>query len=392
MIKKTVLIWGAGRIGRGFVADLFNAAGYHLILVDQSAELVAQLRQTGQFTVVRAANATERTDQLISNFTALTTAQIDEVAAAVVAAETVVLAVYPQDFAQVTRQLVPGLTRRQAERADVPLDIILCTNLAHAAVEFEEQLQQALPPPLRPYAAEKIGLVESLVIRMVAEPPAVLKQQEPLLVWTNGYDHLPVDRRGFKGNIPRLPGLRLVEDMWAEEVRKLYTYNMGHAVLAYHGARRGYSLAVDCLHDPEVRAEAEGALAEVSRALQLEYGFGAEEMTHWNENVLRQTDNPTLGDTVARHGADPRRKLRRTDRLVGPALLVHQHHVSPDYLSRAIAAAFLFDQPGDPGAAFVQERVAAVGLEAAVYELCELNDDEKDLVELIVEAYRQLEA
>ena len=46
MTEKTVLIWGAGRIGRGFVADLFNAAGYHLVLVDQSAELVSQLDDT----------------------------------------------------------------------------------------------------------------------------------------------------------------------------------------------------------------------------------------------------------------------------------------------------------------------------------------------------------
>ena len=392
MTNKTVLIWGAGRIGRGFMADLFNAAGYHLILVDQSAELVAQLHQAGQFTVVRAANAQERHDQIISGFTALTTTQIDEIAAAVVAADALLVAVYPQDFPQVARQLVPGLTRRQAKRPEIPLDVILCTNLAHAAVEFDTQLHGVLPPALQEYVAGKLGLVESLVIRMVAEPPAALKRREPLLVWTNGYAELPVDRHAFKGEIPPLPGLRLVDDMRAEEVRKLYTYNMCHAVLAYHGARRHHRLAVECLHDPPVRAEAEGALAEVSRALQLEYGFGVEEMARWNENVLRQTDNPTLGDTVARHGADPRRKLRRSDRLVGPALLIRRHGSSPVYLSRAIAAAFVFDNPGDPGAAYVQEQVAALGVAAAVYELCELNETEGDLVELIVEAYRQLAA
>ena len=48
MTDKFALIWGAGRIGRGFLADLFNAAGYHLTLVDQSVALVAQLRRAGQ--------------------------------------------------------------------------------------------------------------------------------------------------------------------------------------------------------------------------------------------------------------------------------------------------------------------------------------------------------
>ena len=390
MTDKSVIIWGAGRIGRGFMADLFNTAAYRLILIDQSAELVTQLRQAGQFTVVRAANAAERFDQVISGYTALLTSQTDEIAAAVLTAGYLVVAVFPQDFPAVVRQLIPGLARRQAERPDVPLDIILCTNLSHAAGQFQAHLQQLLPPALQSYAASRLGLVESLVIRMVAEPPAELKQRQPLLVWTNGYAELPVDRRGFKGEIPSLPGLRLVNDMRAEEMRKLYTYNMGHAVLAYHGARRGHTLAVECLHDRQVRAEVEGALAEVSQALQLEYGFGTDEMVRWNENVLRQTDNPTLGDTVARHGADPRRKLKRSDRLVGPLLLTHKHGLPAAHLIRAIAAALTYKNPADAGAVYVQQRLREGELAAVVRELCELTSAEEPLTEAIVEAYHHL--
>ncbi|MEA3335029.1 MAG: hypothetical protein U9R25_03910 [Chloroflexota bacterium] len=392
MIDKNVVIWGAGRIGRGFVADLFNTANYQLTLVDQSAELIAQLRRAGQFTVVRAANVEERHDQIISGYTALQTTQTAEIAAAVSAADSLAVALFPQDFPSAVQQLLPGLTRRQAERPDAALDIILFTNLSHAALLFQEQLQKALPPDMQAYAASRIGVVESLVIRMVAEPPAELKEREPLLVWTNGYSELPVDRRAFKGKVPQLPGLRLVADMRAEEIRKMYTYNMCHAVLAYHGARRGHTLAVQCLHDPQVRAEAEGALAEVSRALQLEYGFSADGMARWNENVLRQTDNPTLGDTVARHGADPRRKLKRSDRLVGPLLLVHKHDLPAPYHVRAIAAALCFQDPRDAGAVYVQKQVADLGVESAVRELCGLTEAEDDLVESIVGAYGQLAA
>jgi mannitol-1-phosphate 5-dehydrogenase len=132
-----------------------------------------------------------------------------------------------------------------------------------------------------------------------------------------------------------------------------------------------------------VRAEVEGALDEIGRALQAEYGFAQEEMAHWNAGVLRQTDNPTLGDTVARHGADPRRKLKRADRLVGPALLARKHGVAPFHLVRAIAAGFLYNDPDDPGAVFVQEKVAVLGIAAAAREVCELADDEADLAELI---------
>jgi mannitol-1-phosphate 5-dehydrogenase len=179
----------------------------------------------------------------------------------------------------------------------------------------------------------------------------------------------------------------LVDDMTAEEARKLYTYNMCHAVLAYLGARRGHMLSVACLADPVVRADAEGALDEISQALQAEYGFTAEEMARWVATVLRQTDNPTLGDRVARQAADPRRKLRRTDRLVGPALLARRHGFPPAHLARAIAAALLYRDAADPGAVFVQGRVAEAGIENAIVELCELQPGEKDLTALILSAY-----
>ena len=387
MTHKSIVIFGAGRIGRGFVADLFHAAGYHLIFVDQATGLIAGLTAAGRYTVVRAVSADERHDQVIAGYQAFTTDQADEVAAAVAAADLLAVAVFPQDFPAVARHLIPGLERRRSLRPEAALDILLCTNLTHAATQFRARLDEALPPELAAYAAGRIGIVETLVMRMAVDPPAEVRQREPLLVWTNGFDELPVDRHGFKGAIPPVAGLRPVDDMRAEELRKLYTYNTCHAALAYLGALAGHTRPVECLADPRVRAEVEGVLDEVSRALQAACGFPAGDMAIWIERVLRQTDNPTLGDTVARHGADPRRKLKRADRLVGPALLARQHGIRPTHLARAIAAAFLYRNPDDPGAVYVQERVAAVGLPAAVRELCELTAAEEDLVEMIVAAY-----
>ncbi len=390
MTQKTIVIWGAGKIGRGFVADLFHAAGYHIVLVDESPTLIAQLGAAGRYIVVRAEDAERRQDIVIEGYTALSTAQADQIAAAVAATDILAVAVYPQHFAQVARQLAPGLVCRQAQRLNASLDIVLCTNLAHAGPQFRALLQDALPLESQEYMNSHVGIVETLVIRIVTEPPAQLRQREPLLVWTNGYPELPVDRHAFKGEIPQVSGLRLVDDMRAEEMRKLYTYNMFQAALAYLGAPRGYDLATECIADPEVRAGAEGALREVSCALQAEYGFTADEMAGWIDNVVTQTNNPILGDTVSRLGADPRRKLRREDRLIGPALLARKHDIQPKHLVRAIAAGLRFDDSGGPGTAYIQQRIATLGLPAAVREICGLAEAELDLIEAIVQAYQRL--
>jgi hypothetical protein len=176
--------------------------------------------------------------------------------------------------------------------------------------------------------------------------------------------------------------------MRAAETRKLFTYNALHGALAYLGALRGQIRVVDALADPWVRAGAEGALRESAAAVQAEYGFAQAEMDLWIDGVIAQTDNPALGDTVARFGADPRRKLRCRDRLFGPLLLARSHGLETYHLVRAIAAALLYQDPNDAGAVYVQQQVAMLGPAGAVRVLC--GRAEPEVVEGIERAYRRL--
>jgi mannitol-1-phosphate 5-dehydrogenase len=113
-------------------------------------------------------------------------------------------------------------------------------------------------------------------------------------------------------------------------------------------------------------------------------------MDGWIAAMLCRVNNPALGDRVTRLGGDPRRKLRRADRLVGPALLARRHGICPVHLARTAAAGLLFQNPDDPGSVYVRERVAELGVPAAVRDLCELTSAEEDLAAMIAEAYQDL--
>ena len=43
MAKKELVLIGAGKIGRGYIADLFNTAGYKLTFLEYSEALVQKL-------------------------------------------------------------------------------------------------------------------------------------------------------------------------------------------------------------------------------------------------------------------------------------------------------------------------------------------------------------
>jgi mannitol-1-phosphate 5-dehydrogenase len=390
--QNTIVIVGAGRIGRGFVGDLFGAAGYRLVLVDIDRPLVDGLRTAGRYTLVRLRGAGQPSDTTeVTDYTALHTSQEPEIAGAIARADLLAVAVFPQDFADVARELAPGLLARDMRRPDARLDLLLCANIVHPGPLLRTELKGALSPGAWAGVSTWLGIVETVVPRIVPElvadpdaPPGTLPP-----IRSNGYPNLFVDRTAFKGQIPDVPGLVPVDDLRAQEALKIYTYNTFHASLAYLGALRGYTLAAECLADPGVRAGAQGALEEAARAVQAEYGFEGKEMARWAEDVMRYTNLPGLGDTVRRHGADPRRKLRREDRLIGPLRLAWKHGQEAPHLVRVAAAALRFDVPGDPTAGYVREQVAALGVEAAVRELCGLGEAEADLIAEIVRAYAE---
>ncbi len=131
-------------------------------------------------------------------------------------------------------------------------------------------------------------------------------------------------------------------------------------------------------------------MKEVGEALMAEFWFSQEEMREWNQAVMEQTANQALGDTVQRMGADPLRKLNRTDRLVGAALLCRKQAIQPHHLGRAIAAGLLYQNSDDPAAIQIQERIAKHGLTDAIHEVCGLAENEADLIEAIKLAYYRL--
>ena len=392
MVEKKIVIWGAGRIGRGFIGDLFSAAGYELIYIDEEQALVDGLRKEQTYRVIRATGVDQIETVDIKEFSIFHTSETHAIQDEINQTDLIALAVYPKNFQLVAEKFQDLILSRKEKRGDnAALDILLCTNLIHAGPKFETFMLDGLSDLDTQYFKEKVGIVETLVIRICPNPPEDVAREHPFVVWTNGYPELPVDKHGFKGYIPLIPALRIVEDMRAEEIRKIYTYNMCHAVLSYHGHMAGHTLLVDCLSDPGIRVEAKGALNEVSAALQKEYGFTSEEMEVWLKGILDQTNNATIGDTVIRSAADPLRKLKRDDRMIGPIQLCLRNGIDPRYLIRAVSAALYYFEEEDAASVKLRDLIKEKSVQGAVIKVCGLTQDDALLINRIEDAYKQLE-
>ena len=52
IVKNKLVIFGAGKIGRSFIAQLFSQAGYAAVFVDINKEVIDALNQRGSYEVV----------------------------------------------------------------------------------------------------------------------------------------------------------------------------------------------------------------------------------------------------------------------------------------------------------------------------------------------------
>jgi mannitol-1-phosphate 5-dehydrogenase len=167
---------------------------------------------------------------------------------------------------------------------------------------------------------------------------------------------------------------------------------MAHGLLAYRGWLQGHEYIADCANDQVVTEHVKAAMQESAAALVADGRMTqAEADEHLSEFPLRGS-NPSYRDTIHRVAADPKRKLGRMDRFIGPLLLAREHNLPRTSLARAAACALLYASPEDKQAVWIQERIREMGLRLAIRQVCGLAAEEDDVVDGIAAEYRNLEA
>jgi mannitol-1-phosphate 5-dehydrogenase len=219
-----------------------------------------------------------------------------------------------------------------------------------------------LDPGVRDYMAQHIGLVDTVIARMVPPLTPEMREQDPSLIVVEPYKELPVDHDGFVGEPPPIVGMIPYRPFAFFTDRKLYIHNAGHAVLGYLGHLKGYEYGYEALADDEIYFQARGAMEESALALTRKYHPAAGALRANIEDLLHRFGNRALGDTTVRLGRDPVRKLAPGDRLAGAAHNALEQNVTPAHLATGIAAGLLFDAPGDPISQELQARIRGEGV------------------------------
>lgn len=364
--KRPALIIGAGKMGRGFCAEILVSAGCQITFVDTSEARMEQLRNAHGYTIYKARKTYFETVS-IDGYETLPLSAEGELSDLVAQRGVLIMLAIPfGQLESIANVLALCIARKAMETPDEPLDILLCMNQIEAKRKLQSCFENTLGGAALDYLHAKVGIVETVAICMCPELPMMLAERDPLGVLTNGYPEMPMDVTAFKGEPPRSEKIRLTDNLAAEARRKMYTFNTAYAAIGYLGAQKHYAYATDAMADIEVHDAVHEVLRESSIGLCGEYGFTEEEMLLWNERIMTYIDNPVLGDTIRRLGSDTPRKVGPQDRLVGAALLCMKHGGQPDTLARVLACAYRYPTNDDTPTKLFMRFVDSEGIETAL--------------------------
>jgi len=390
MGRRKIVQFGAGKIGRSLVGQLFSKAGWEVVFVEARPEIVDALNREGRY-LVRVKDESPE-DIRVENVRGIDASETERIAAEIAEADCIATAVGPNALGHIFETLAAGLARRER-----PVSVIMCENLRGAAQFTREGCLRYLP---RGFDIDAVaGFVETSIGKMVPIMPEEVARRDPLEVWAERYNRIVADADAFIGEQIDVPGIEKHRSFEAHVDRKLFIHNMGHATCAYHGFLAGKEYISQAMAVGEIERSTRAAMWESGLMLIARYPHVFDEagQSEHIEDLLRRFRNRALGDTVYRVGRDLQRKLGPNDRFVAAMRLDLACAVEPVETVRGFAAGLSFrgtDEAGEmfPGDADFHRMLESEGLESVVKTVSGITrKTDPHLFEMVTASHRELE-
>jgi mannitol-1-phosphate 5-dehydrogenase len=366
-MKGSVVIFGAGAVGRGFIARLLAESEITPVFVEADVHLARRLNEIDGY-IVYVTGAGKR-EYRVSGYKVLTPEQSGEISKALANCLFMATAVGGRNLEAVARIVASGLAGASKQRGK-PLNILLCENWPEAEKLLAEALLKA------GCVKDSFACVRCSVERMVRggenELDLIAESGQPFYVDSRTW-------KGEQGNVVcGVEGLTFTDDIEAIYARKLYTSNAGGAALAYLGHLSGCCFLYEALEIPEIRKSLTELLNVAKQCLIECFGLDEADLErHIDELINRRFPNRDLADTVQRVARNPLRKLGSQERLAGLVHLLRRHDFPTEPASRIIGSALHYRDPVDAESHELGRIIAQKGAGAVLEDVCGFKRQDK---------------
>lgn len=316
---QSIVIIGAGAIGRGFLPWLIPQDEYELIYVDSNPTLIQTLQQQKYFHTYKVSNDTLLQKKVFPK-SALLPEQFN-------------LSDYP-NCAAVFINVGPRNCIKAAQLiSHTTSPVIFCENemACVTRVKNNTTIKNCF------FGIPDVITSNSAPMSLRAHDALSIITEEGVLFLDEGAKITKIDAV-FCNHIE-------LEKQW---IAKLYLHNTPHCVAAYLGALAHFTYLHETMEVSALETIIKGAMNEMLQALKLRWAISHDFLDWYAEKELKRFKCRLLHDPISRVAREPARKLALDGRLVGAAQLCLSHGFVPENILIGIACALLFSNNQDP--------------------------------------------
>lgn len=314
-MKKRILIYGAGAIGRGYVPWLFDTQKYNISYVEKNKELRELMNKNKSYKSYKIKN--NKYESRVFDFEKCFAFGQEDIQDY----DGIITAVGPRQVFSIVKSI---------EKANVP--VILFEN------------DSSLPKKLKSLTGKNnfyFGVPD--VITSNTAPERKLKKDPLSLITEEGNCFAEEGAFELGGEIDYVSEIEL-KKQW---LSKLYIHNTPHCIAAYLSHLNNKQFLHEGMANKEIFNLVKNAMMEMSKTIVNLFKIEKDFVDWYSEKELLRFSNKLLFDPVSRVAREPFRKLGLEDRLIGAAQLSLMNGIKPNAIIKGILASFLYDEKGD---------------------------------------------
>ena len=328
-MKQKILIYGAGAIGRGFLAPLLNKFNVELSFVDIDSWIIDEMKKRKSYkSAVTKEDGFEVIDAPIKN--------------AFLLGEEGDIGGYDVVFSCVG----PNNCYDLADKFKHAKTVISCENDSSTSYRLRE---------LSGNPHIYFGIPDVITSNTASDD---LKKMDPLMTITErGVLVLEKGNYGFPSQIPQVDQ----DELKMHWMCKLFIHNTPHAIVAYLGWKKGYTYIHEAMADSDIEEVVVGSINEMTKGV-IAAKYATEEFANmYKEKELKRFRNKFLFDPILRVAREPLRKIGKDNRLILGLRISFFNGAMPKNTAMGAKAALEYDNPNDKEAVYLQSLRKSLG-------------------------------
>ena len=296
-LTRTAVHFGAGNIGRGFVAPLLQKNRYNVLFVDSANEVVDKINTEKKYEI-HSYRDNSTSEISIENISALHTDQEEELKIILNNALLITTSVGSNNLDSIASLLDKHIEKNQR------INFISFENMYRAST-YVFKKEKSLESKVRNYD-------------VVVDKVVPIQEENNLNLIVEHFGSIVFDEKQYSHKLIDLDEVVIKGDYEREYTKKLWLLNGLHVCLAYYGLSKGVEYIHQIYENREHKDFVEKINSEYFEAYSLYSEEDDESIKMYQKKINKRFKEKMSKDQTVRVARNPREKFSKAERVQGP--------------------------------------------------------------------------